>query len=113
MSKQIITISRQLGSGGRTVGRELAQRLGVPYYDKELVKRVAAETGFDEGYIEQAGEYAPVQGWLSYAFSPLGTQGAMEGMPAEDFLWAVQRRVILDLAGQGPCVVAGRCADYI
>ena len=59
MSKRIITISREFGSGGRTIGKEVAQKLGYSYYDKELVRQVAVETGFDEKYIEQAGEYAP------------------------------------------------------
>lgn len=113
MKTSIITISREFGSGGRTIGKQLAQRLGVPYYDKELVRRVAGRTGFDEGYIEQAGEYAPVKSWLSYALSPLGIQGAMDGMSADDFLWSVQRKIILDLAEQGPCIIVGRCADFI
>lgn len=52
MRRQIITISREFGSGGRTIGKEVAQRLGVPCYDKELVKQVATETGLDEGYVE-------------------------------------------------------------
>ena len=56
MSKRIITISREFGSGGRTIGKEVAQKLGYSYYDKELVRQVAVETGFDEKYIEQAGE---------------------------------------------------------
>ena len=56
MSKQIITISREFGSGGRSVGRRVAELLDVPYYDKELVKQVAVETGFDEKFIEQEGE---------------------------------------------------------
>ena len=58
MSKQIVTISREFGSGGRSVGRRVAELLDVPYYDKELVKQVAVETGFDEKFIEQEGEYA-------------------------------------------------------
>ena len=59
MSKRIITISREFGSGGRTIGKEVAQKLGYSYYDKELVRQVAVETGFDEKYIEQAGEVCP------------------------------------------------------
>jgi len=56
--KKIITISREFGSGGRTIAKELAERLGYKYYDKELVKQVAAETGFDPSYIEETGEHA-------------------------------------------------------
>ena len=117
MNKQIITISREFGSGGRSVGKRVAELLNIPYYDKELVKKVALETGFDEGFIEQQGEYAsPWRTLFSYAFS--GANGhinhqTMSGMTAEDFLWAMQCKVILELAEQGPCVIVGRCADYI
>ena len=105
MSKRIITISREFGSGGRTIGKEVAQKLGYSYYDKELVRQVAVETGFDEKYIEQAGEYAPSKNWLSFGFAARGSQGAMEGMSANDFLWAIQCRVIRSLAEKEPCVI--------
>ena len=114
MSKQIITISREFGSGGRSVGRRVAELLDVPYYDKELVKQVAVETGFDERFIEQEGEYAsPWQSLLSYAFAGGGSRQHMNGLSTADFLWVIQCRVILDLADKGPCVIVGRCADYI
>lgn len=114
MDKKIITISREFGSGGRTIGKMVAETLHVPYYDKELVKRVATETGFDELFIETAGEDAPVKNRLAYAFSTGGgMQGAMNGLSADDFLWVIQRKVILELAEKEPCVIVGRCADYI
>ncbi len=113
MKRSIITISRQFGSGGRSIAKEVAQRLEVPYYDKELVKQVALETGLDEGYVEDQGEHAPVGGVLGYSFAARGLQGPMQGMSAADFLWVMQRRVILDLAEKGPCVIVGRCSDYI
>lgn len=114
MSKQIITISREFGSGGRSVGHRVAQLLDVPYYDKELVKQVAVETGFDEKFIEQEGEYAsPWQSLLSYAFSGNGSRQHMNGLSTADFLWVIQCRVILELVEKGPCVIVGRCADYI
>lgn len=112
--KQIITISREFGSGGRTVGKRVAELLDIPYYDKELVKRVAVETGFDEKFIEQQGEYAsPWKSLFAYAFAGAGARQPMNGLTAEDFLWAMQCKVILDLAEKGPCVIVGRCADYI
>ena len=114
MSKQIITISREFGSGGRSVGHRVAQLLGVPYYDKELVKQVAVETGFDEKFIEHEGEYAsPWQSMLSYAFTRNGARQHMNGLSTADFLWVIQCRVIMDLADKGPGVIVGRCADYI
>lgn len=114
MSKQIITISREFGSGGRSVGHRVAQLLDVPYYDKELVKQVAVETGFDEKFIEHEGEYAsPWQNLLSYAFAGNGSRQHMNGLSTADFLWVIQCRVIMELAEKGPCVIVGRCADYI
>lgn len=113
MEKNIITISRQFGSGGRTIGRLVAQKLGYDFYDGELVKKVAKETGFDEKYIEQEGEYAPVKSWLAYAFSARGVDAAAGGLSNDDYLWATQYKVIREIAEKGNCVIVGRCADYI
>jgi cytidylate kinase len=115
MKKKIITVSRQFGSAGRSIGKKVAQELGIPYYDKELIKRVAEKTGFAPEFIENIGEYAPSKSIFAYAMSfPLGhTGGSINGMSASDFLWVMQRQVILDLAEKGPCVIVGRCADYI
>lgn len=113
MERSIITISREFGSGGRSIARAVAGRLKIPYYDKELIKQVAEETGFDPKYVEDQGEYAPDKSPLSYALSYFGPREAMGGLSAADFLWVMQRRVILDLAEKGPCVIVGRCADYI
>ena len=113
MKKNIITISREFGSGGRTIGKTVAERLGVPCYDKELVKQVALESGFDPKFIEERGESAPGKNRFAYAFLGRGTPGVMGGMSASDFLWTIQYRVIQDLAEKGPCVIVGRCADYI
>lgn len=113
MSRSIITISREFGSGGRTIGKLVAKQLGVTYYDKELVKQVAVKTGFNEKYIEQMGEYSRERTWLGTLFSARGTPGVMNGMSADDFLWTIQYQVILELADKGPCVIVGRCADYI
>ena len=113
VEKTIVTISRQFGSGGRSVGKELAQRMDVPYYDRELVERVALETGFDPRYIEEQGESAPGKSMLSYVFSSPGVPGVMKGLSSADFLWCMQHKVITELAQKGPCVIVGRCSDYI
>ncbi len=113
MEKRIITISREFGSGGRTIGREVAAKLGIPFYDKELVEKIALETGFAPAFIEEHGEHAPSTSRLSYAFAHGGVPGVMNGMSAADFLWSIQCSVILQLAEQGPCVIVGRNADYI
>ncbi|MGE4277729.1 MAG: AAA family ATPase [Lawsonibacter sp.] len=113
MKKSVITVSREFGSGGRSIAKELAQRLGWDYYDKELVKEVATQTGFAPSFIEDRGEFASSSNALSYALSGPGMPGVMNGMSASDFLWCIQRDIILKLAEKGNCVILGRCGDYI
>ena len=103
----IITISREFGSGGRTVGKKVAEQLGIPCYDSELIQKIAEESGFAENYVKEAGEYTP-GGFLSSALS-----NRAFGPTNEDILWEIQCRVISELAEKGPCVIVGRCADYI
>jgi len=113
MEKKIITISREFGSGGRSVGRMVAERLGIPFYDKELVDQIAVESGFAPKFVEEHGEHSPGSSLFSYAFAPQGMPGIMNGLSTADFLWNIQCSVILQLAEQGPCVIVGRNADYI
>ena len=113
MVKKIITISREFGSGGRTIGHMVAEKLGIPFYDKELVEHIALESGFDPRFVEEHGEHAPGKSLLSYAFAPQGVPGVMHGLSSADFLWNIQCNVILQLAEKGPCVIVGRNADYI
>ena len=113
MEKKIITISREFGSGGRTIGRMVAEELGIPFYDKELVEQVALESGFAPKFVEEHGEHSPGRSLLSYAFAPQGVPGVMNGLSTADFLWNIQCSVILQLAEKGPCVIVGRNADYI
>lgn len=113
MEKKIITISREFGSGGRTIGHLVADKLGIPFYDKELVQQISLESGFAPNFVEENGEHAPGRSILSYAFAPQGVPGVMNGLSTADFLWNIQCGVILQLADQGPCVIVGRNADYI
>ena len=113
MKKKIITISRQFGSGGRTVGHLVAEKLGIPFYDKELVEQISLESGFAPKFVEEHGEHAPGRTLLSYAFAPQGVPGVMNGLSTADFLWHIQCSTILQLAEEGPCVIVGRNADYI
>ena len=113
MEKKIITISREFGSGGRTIGRMVAEKLGIPFYDKELVDQIALESGFAPKYVEENGEHAPGASRLAYAFAAQGVPGIMNGLSTADFLWNIQCSVILQLADKGPCVIVGRNADYI
>ena len=111
MKKNIITISRQFGSGGRTVGRQLAERLNIPFYDRELVKQVAEETGFDTKFIEENGEFSSSKSIFSFAVSQ-GVPCMQNGLSVSDFIFCMQRQVILKLA-EKPCVIVGSGADYI
>lgn len=107
MKNRIITISREFGSGGRTIGKRTAEALRIPCYDRELIQKLAVKSGFSEVYIEDTGESAP-GGFLASAFSH--RYGETNNA---DYLWKVQYQVITELAEQGPCVIVGRCADYI
>lgn len=107
MEKHIITISREFGSGGRTIGKLVAEHLGIQCYDAELIQKLAVESGFDESYIKEAGEYTP-GGFLASAFTDRSF-----GPTNEDLLWKLQYRIIRELAEKEPCVIVGRCADFI
>ncbi|MDR1893252.1 MAG: cytidylate kinase-like family protein [Spirochaetales bacterium] len=115
MQKTIITISREFGSGGKTIGRMAAEKLNFAYYDKELIRQVAEETGLHEKFVEQEGEYASGKSLLSFVLSAWDPNGSLmgPGMSLDDYLWASQKKVILSLADKGPCVIVGRCAEYI
>lgn len=107
--KRVITISREFGSGGRSIGKAVAARLGIKYYDKEIIEKIAEETGLSREFIEKNGEYARGKNLFSYAF--LGR--TQEGKSVEDYIWEAQRNIILGLAEKESCVIVGRCADYI
>lgn len=106
---KVIAISRQFGSGGRTVGREVAARLSIPCYDNEIIDKVAQNSGFAKEYIENNGEYAAHSSWLGRALDSTARTG---GMNNQDKIWIEQRKIILELS-RNPCVIVGRCADYI
>ena len=89
MEKKIITISREFGSGGRTIGHMVAERLGIPFYDKDLVDHIALESGFAPNFIEEHGEHAPSSSIFAYAFAHQSAPGVMNGLSTADFLWNV------------------------
>lgn len=106
MNDQIITITREFGSGGRTIGKRVAKELEIPCYDEELLEEMVKESGFVKEYIEEQAEGSA--GWLNSIFSYNTI-----GMTNQDKLWIIQQNLILDVAKKGPCVIVGRCADYI
>lgn len=109
MSNRIITISRQFGSGGRTIGKEVAAKLGIPCYDQDLIEKIAEESGFSKEYIAEKGEYATYGNWFANVFSDRNVTAHSN----QDYLWIIQCKIITELAEKGPCVIVGRCADYI
>jgi cytidylate kinase len=113
---RVVTIGREFGSAGKTIGKLTAERLNIAYYDKELLSKVAEETGLTQSFVEQMGEYAPGKSLLSYFLSSRGRGGSggpLKGMSLDEYLWVNQQKVILDIAEKGPCVIVGRCADFI
>ena len=109
MAKRIITISREFGSGGRFIGEEVAKKLGIVYYDKNIIGQIAEKSGLSPEYIQENAELSPKKGLFAYAFSGRD----ITGKSVEDMVYEVQRNIILELAEKEPCVIIGRNADYI
>ena len=109
MTKRIITISREFGSGGRFVGEEVAKKLGVAYYDKDIIGQIAKQSGFAPEYIKENAELSPKKGLFAYAFSGRD----ITGKSVEDMVYEAQRKVILEIAEKESCVIIGRNADFI
>ncbi|HEX3078559.1 MAG TPA: cytidylate kinase-like family protein [Lachnospiraceae bacterium] len=113
---KIITISRQYGSGGREIGEKLAKSLGIPFYDNELITRAAKESGFAESVFERAEDkatnsllYSIAMGMNAYGNSEFG----FANLSLDDRIYLAQSDVIKKIAAEGPCVIVGRCADYV
>lgn len=111
MINSVITISRQYGSGGRFIAKKLAEKLGIPYYDNELITMAAKESGYAENIFEKA-EQMSSHSFL-YSVSMFGTAAGVYGLPLSDKVFLVQSDIIKKCAEQGPCVIVGRCADYV
>ena len=109
MAKRIITISREFGSGGRFIGEEVAKKLGIAYYDKNVVNEIAEKSGLSPEYIQENAELSPKKGLFAYALAGRD----ITGKSVEDMVYEAQRQVILELADKEPCVIIGRNADYI
>ncbi len=114
MANRIITIGRQCGSGGHTIGKLLAQRLGLAFYDKEIVEMAAAKTKLSPDFIRSHGEYfhggslGHIIGYGTRFDSSLKTGSALT-----DQLHQVQSEIILEVAEKESCVIVGRCADHV
>lgn len=106
---KIITISREFGSGGRFIGEKVAEKCGIEFYDRKIIEKVAQELGISEQIVAQQGEYAPAKSIFSYAF--VGRD--ITGVSLADQIYSIQQQLIKDIADKGPCVIVGRCADFI
>ena len=109
MAKRIITISREFGSGGRFIGEEAAKKLGISYYDKNIISHIAEESGLSPEYIQESAELSPKKGLFAYALAGRD----ITGKSVEDMVYEAQRKVILELAEKEVCVIIGRNADFI
>ena len=115
--KIIITICREYGSGGRLIGEEVAKRLDIPYYNRNLIDMVAKESGFASGYIDKFEEHvsSPLIWGIpmpraNMAFAGLAVQNYYSN---EEKMFEAQSKIIRDIAKKGSCVIVGRCADYL
>ena len=112
MPKEIITISRQYGSGGREIGERVADLLGYAYYDRELIRRMAQLGDVDIDLVRVGGE--GLMGKVSSILMHRGSEGKDEdSLPLPDRLFLMQSRCIKQIASEGPCVIIGHNADYV
>lgn len=116
MDKVVITIARQYGSGGRTVGEMLAKELQIPYYDKDILKLASDDSGINEALFVKADE--KLKSTVLFRAARNAYQGELIPPESEDFvsndnLFNYQAKVIKQLAEEEACVIMGRCADYI
>jgi len=112
MDIKIITVSRQFGSGGRIIAKDVADKLGWKFYDREIIEKIAEKSGLAKEFIEERGEYASAGQNLVYS-APAGFGGFSTGQSVFDKLYVMQYNIIREIAEEGPCVIVGRCADYV
>ena len=107
---KIITISREYGAGGHSIGKQVAEKLGIPFYDRDIVRETAKASGFDPELIEDEGED------VSRADSILKTicsASSLQFHDTQEVIHDVQQAIILRFAQEGPCVILGRCANVV
>ena len=116
MEHLIVTIGRQLGSGGRKIGKQIAEQLGLSFYDRELVNIASRESGLSEDVFEQADEKKKRSlfgSWFAPRSSLIGADFQVSDYLCDENIFLIQSDVIRNLAEQQSCVIVGRCADYI
>ncbi len=109
MGNKIVTISREFGSGGRTIGKLVAEKLGIPCYDQEIIQRIAQESGYCEDFVADRSEHLSRKNIFINAFGGKDYYGNS----IQDKLWVAQLKAIIEVANKSDCVIVGRCADFI
>lgn len=109
---KIITITREYGSGGQEIGRKLSKVLNIPFYDKELIQIAAEKSNLSSHFIEDNEQSLGAKNLLDIIFSDYAVPFE-KSMSASDILFVTQSRIIRDLANQSPCIILGRCSDYV
>lgn len=112
MKKHIISIGRQYGCGAHEIATKLSEKLGIPYYDKEIIKRAAKDSGFDE-HIFTFYDERPTRSFLYNVSTDGFSNIASNGLALEDQVFQYQFDTIRKVAEEGSCIIVGRCADYI
>lgn len=108
----IITIAREYGSGGHLLGERLAKELGIKLYDREFIRMAAQRSGIDEQYIAKNEQSIP-SFWLKCILSKNSEQPVEASLSADDILFVAESRIVQELAAQEPCIIIGRCADFV
>lgn len=116
--KKIITIGRELGSGGRTIGKMVANQLGIPYYDRELIDKAAEKSGLATKYVETTEQKITNSFLYNLAMGTSYGYGILEAankqsLPLTEQVYIAQQQIIMECAKKGSCVIVGRCADAI
>ena len=108
----IITIAREYGSGGHLLGERLSKELGIKLYDREFIRMAAQRSGIDEQYIAKNEQSIP-SFWLKCILSKNSEQPVEASLSADDILFVAESRIVQELAAQEPCIIIGRCADFV
>lgn len=108
----IITIAREYGSGGHLLGEMLSKELGIKLYDKEFIHLVAEKSGINEQYIKKNEQSIP-SFWLKCILGKNSEQSLERSLSSDDVLFVAESKIIQELAEKGPCIIVGRCADFV
>ena len=113
MKHPIITIEREYGSGGSIIGKQIAEMLGLPFYNHEILEMAAERLGVPISKLEGAEESSPKSFLYSLLLNANPERTIEDNLPVSDKVYIMETKIIKELAAQGPCVIVGRCANHI